>query len=59
MNIPVPEKKYEFEYTIYFIGGESITDLFTADELSLLGITSNDLTKFETDDIINTFLNFE
>lgn len=54
-----PEKKYEFEYTIHFIGDETITDIFTIDELSLLGISSSDVSKIESDDIINTFLNFE
>ena len=59
MNIPVPEKKYEFEYTIYFIGGDTITDIFTIDELSSLGVIPADIDKIETNDIIKTFLNFE
>lgn len=59
MKVTQPEKKYEFEYTIHFIGDDTITDIFTADELSELGIVPSDVNDIETDDVINTFLNFE
>lgn len=59
MTIPVPKKKFEYEYTIYFGGDNQITDFFTPDELYKLGVDKIDSELQETDDIIKTFLNFE
>lgn len=59
MDIPVPQNKFEYEYTIYFNGDNQITDFFTPDELYKLGVDKIDSESQETDDIIKTFLNFE
>lgn len=59
MDITVPQKKFEYEYTIYFYGDNQITDFFTPDELYKLGVDKIDSQLQETDDIIKTFLNFE
>lgn len=60
MNEPFPEKQFEFEYTIHFIGNnDTISDTFTKSELELMGISSSDIDTSDTDDILKTFLNFE